>query len=34
MLSADLVLVDIKKMPQTHEDLKNWVIENLNQRII
>jgi uncharacterized protein (DUF2236 family) len=27
MLSADLVLVDIKKMPQTHEDLKNWVIE-------
>jgi len=27
MLSANLVLVDIKKMPQTHEDLKNWVIE-------
>ena len=27
MLSADLVLVDIKKMPKTHEDLKNWVIE-------
>tara|TARA_X000000368_G_scaffold418351_1_gene417708 strand:+ start:53 stop:895 length:843 start_codon:yes stop_codon:yes gene_type:complete len=27
MLSADLVLVDVKNMPQTHEDLKNWVIE-------
>ena len=27
MLSADLVLVNIKEMPQTHEGLKNWVIE-------
>jgi len=27
MLSADLVLVNIKEMPQTHEDLKNWVIK-------
>ena len=27
MLSADLVLVDVKNMPQTHEDLKSWVIE-------
>ncbi len=27
MLAADLVLVDIKQMPQTHEELKQWVIE-------
>jgi uncharacterized protein (DUF2236 family) len=27
MLSADLVLVNIEEMPQTHEGLKNWVIE-------
>ena len=27
MLSAGLVLVDTNKMPQTHEDLKNWVLE-------
>ena len=26
MKSAELVLVDIKKMPKTHEELKNWVI--------
>ena len=26
MLSAKLVLVDIEKMPKTHEELKNWVI--------
>ena len=26
MLSAKLVLVDIDKMPKTHEELKNWVI--------
>ncbi len=26
MKSAELVLVDIKKMPKTHRDLKNWVI--------
>jgi|TARA_B100000902_G_scaffold171351_1_gene165626 uncharacterized protein (DUF2236 family) len=27
MVAAELVLVDIKKMPQTHEGLKKWVIE-------
>ena len=27
MLSAELVLIDIEKMPKTHEGLKNWVIE-------
>ena len=27
MLSAKLVLIDTKKMPQTHNDLKDWVIE-------
>mgnify|MGYP003330464893 FL=1 len=27
MLSADLVLVNIKEMPQTHEGLKDWVVE-------
>ena len=27
LLSAKLVLVDIEKTPQTHEELKNWVIE-------
>ena len=27
MLSADLVLVDIKTMPQTHNELKQWVID-------
>ena len=32
MLSADLVLVDIKKMPKTHEGLKNWVIEKSRSR--
>ena len=26
MLSAKLVLVDVEKMPKTHEELKNWVI--------
>ena len=26
MLSAKLVLIDIERMPQTHNDLKNWVI--------
>ena len=25
MIAADLVLVDTKKMPQTHEELKDWV---------
>ena len=26
MLSAKLVLVDVDKMPKTHKELKNWVI--------
>jgi uncharacterized protein (DUF2236 family) len=31
MIAADLVLVDIKKMPQTHNELKDWVIEKSRQ---
>ena len=31
LLSAKLVLVDIEKTPQTHEELKNWVIEKSKQ---
>ena len=27
MLAADLVLINIKDMPQTHEELKQWVIK-------
>ena len=27
MLSAELVLIDVEKMPKTHEGLKNWVIK-------
>tara|TARA_B100001287_G_scaffold156144_1_gene131365 strand:- start:207 stop:1049 length:843 start_codon:yes stop_codon:yes gene_type:complete len=27
MLAADLVLINIKEMPQTHEELKQWVIK-------
>ena len=27
MLSAKLVLIDTKKMPKTHNELKNWVIK-------
>ena len=26
MLAAKLVLVDVSKMPQTHKELKEWVI--------
>ena len=33
MKSADLVLVDIEKMPKTHDGLKEWVIENLRKKI-
>ena len=28
MKSAELVLIKTDIMPKTHEDLKNWVIEN------
>ena len=34
MLSAELVLVDIDKMPSTHDDLKKWVIEKSKEIII
>ena len=34
MKSAELVLVDVKKMPQTHEELKNWVIKKSKKKII
>ena len=27
MLAADLVLINIKEMPQTHEELKQWVVK-------
>ena len=26
MIAAELVLVDIKQMPTTHDELKDWVI--------
>ena len=32
MKSAELVLVDVKKMPQTHEELKNWVIKKSKEK--
>ena len=33
-LAADMVLVDISQMPKTHNELKEWVIQNLKKRII
>ena len=32
MLSAKLVLVDVEKMPKTHEELKNWVITKSKEK--
>tara|TARA_B000000565_G_scaffold210597_2_gene163957 strand:+ start:3322 stop:4164 length:843 start_codon:yes stop_codon:yes gene_type:complete len=32
MKSAELVLIDINKMPQTHEELKKWVIEKSKEK--
>jgi len=32
MVSAGLVLLNIKKMPQTHEELKNWVITKSKEK--
>ena len=32
MLAAKLVLVDVSKMPTTHEELKNWVINKSRTR--
>ena len=32
MISAKLVLIDISKMPETHEELKLWVIEKSKQK--
>lgn len=32
MVAADLVLVNIKEMPETHEDLKNWVISKSREK--
>ena len=32
MFSAELVLIDIEKMPKTHEGLKNWVIEKSREK--
>ena len=31
MIAANLVLVDIKKMPKTHDELKEWVINKSRQ---
>ena len=32
MKSADLVLIDIEKMPKTHNDLKEWVIKKSQEK--
>ena len=32
MIAADLVLVDIKKMPQTHNELKEWVTRKSREK--
>ena len=32
MIAADLVLVDTKKMPQTHNELKEWVIQKSREK--
>ena len=32
MKSAELVLVNVKKMPQTHEELKIWVINKSKEQ--
>ena len=32
MKSAELVLININKMPQTHEELKKWVIEKSKEK--
>jgi uncharacterized protein (DUF2236 family) len=32
MIAADLVLVDIKKMPQTHDELKEWVTQKSREK--
>ena len=32
MLSAELVLVNIAKMPKTHAELKNWVISKSKEK--
>ena len=34
MKSADLVLVDIEKMPKTHDGLKEWVIKKSRERLL
>jgi len=32
MIVADMVLIDIKKMPQTYEELKNWVKDKSKEK--
>ncbi len=32
MIAADLVLIDIKNMPETHKELKNWVINKSREK--
>ena len=32
MIAADLVLIDIKNMPETHKELKNWVIKKSREK--
>ena len=32
MLAAELVLIDIEKMPKTHKEIKTWVIEKSRKK--
>ena len=34
MIAADLVLVDTKEMPQTHDELKDWVMQSHGKRLL
>ena len=34
MIAAEMVLIDKTKMPQTHDDLKRWVIRKSKKKII
>ena len=32
MLAAELVLIDVDKMPKTHEEIKSWVTEKSRKK--
>ena len=34
MVAAGLVLINIDEMPQTHEELKEWVVNKSKTKII